>query len=136
MKKKLVLLFDSGFLSHLFLFRVHFDGYIRTNWLFQSEKNTRTNNTQLKLTAEWHKYLFIGIGCNGFCVWVFVPKQLIKTQHRNKFSNYLVFMFSERKFDMLSFHNGMCNKKRVFSFSFLLFYDFIAVFCRNCCPVD
>lgn len=52
---------------------------------------------------------------------------------RNKFTKTISFWMrrSERTFDMLSFHKRMCNTKKGFS----LFYDFIAAFYRNCCPV-
>lgn len=56
---------------------------------------------------------------------MFVPKQLIKTQHRNKFSNYLVFMFScSVNANSICSHFTMeCVTKK--GFSLFLFFSFM-----------
>lgn len=58
-----------------------------------------------------------------------------KESSKNQFYRICALCCTEHKFDMLPFHKRMCSKKKGFLVCFLLFYDFIAVFCWKCCPV-
>lgn len=112
--KNVLLLFCSDFLRLIDLYK-NIYLHVWLNWLLVTQKETM----RVKINC-WDKYLFIGIGCNGFYASVW-SKATDKSRTETSFPNYLLCVFALNAHSICSHFTMECVTKKGFSFFFFSF---------------